>query len=282
MRRSVFRWITFLFAMLVIGPLAGRLVAWPRGIDGALRSEPIMSHLPGVGLGVSVGAVVIAGAYSFLVARRLGIAAGMNAAGVIFAWCAWNCGSIDALLRSAPHASTLVSLSIEAAVLGLASLLLVVLLARKSSDADSLRSQGPLLSVAHGLSLVVAICLGGLCVSLMAFQPLKGQAVFAALVGSVAIGAVTQLGAASAGRFVPMVIPFAAGVMLAMLAPLVALQWHGSKIIEATRAGDLLGVAVPHGFDWLCGWFFGIPVGVAWAESMMERGHPSTAGQQAA
>lgn len=276
MRRSVLRWTCFLIALLIVGPLVGRLVSLPHGVDGDVRSAPLVSQNPALGAGVALAAVAIAGVYAVLVSRWLGIAAGMNCAGVIFGWCAWNAGTIDSLLRAAPDAATLVRLAIEAALIGAGAIVAVGVMTRTSSDAASLRSRSGVLAPANLISAVVAVLVGAACVMLIAYTPLKGQAVFAVLVAAIAVGAVTQLGAAGAGHFVPMVVPFIAMVVLAVGSPLIGIQWHGSKLIEASRAGTLLGLVVPHGFDWLCGAFLGVPVGVAWAESMMERQRPAS------
>lgn len=277
MQRSVLRWISFLLAVLVLGPVIGRLAGLPRGLDGSLRAAPIVSQNPAMGMLLAIAAVACAGVCALFIARRLGIAAGMNAAGAIFGWCAWNAGTSDAILRSAPRADTMVLLSIEAAILGAASLVLVRLLTRMSSDAASLRAPQAGKRAGVAISVVLACVMGSVCVLLIAFQPLKGQAVFAAIMAAIAVGACTQLGVTESGRFVPMLVPFGALVLLSTLAPLAALVWHGSGLMEASRAGTLIGLGVPHGFDWLCGSFFGVPVGVAWAESMMERRHPQPA-----
>jgi hypothetical protein len=276
MRKTALRWMTFLLALLLIGPLIGRLAGIPRGLDGDLRAAPILTHAPVKGMALALLAVALTGAYACLTARRVGVAAGMNAAGVIFGWCAWNGGTIDSLLRASPGPGTLARLSLEAAVLSVAALVVVRVLVRISSDAESL-GNARVLTISNAVSALAAVLVGAVSVALIAFEPLKGQAVFAALVGAIAVGAVTQLGAAGTGRFVPMLVPFAALAVLAVVAPLVAIQWHGSTLVEASRAGTLLGLAAPHGFDWLCGGFLGVPVGVAWAESMMERRLPASA-----
>ncbi len=278
MRTAIARWITILLALLLIGPLLGRLAGMPRGVDGALRAAPIVSTDPVKGMAVALVAVGLAGAYSIIVARRLGVAAGMNAAGVIFGWCAWDSGTIDALLRARPEPSTLVMLAVEAFVLGLAALVIVWFIIRTASDADTL-GKPRVCTPLNALGVTLAIAFGGLSVAIIAFEPLKGQSVFAAAIAAIGVGAVTQLASAGTSRFVHLMVPFAALVLLATLAPVVAMQWHGSKLIEASRAGTLLGLAAPNGFDWLCGGFLGIPVGVAWAESMMERGHLTPAAQ---
>jgi len=45
--------------------------------------------------------------------------------------------------------------------------------------------------------------------------------------------------------------------------------------VGAAIGGDLFTLAMPMPLDWLAGAFWGIPIGLSWAESMVEK--PATA-----
>ena len=102
-------------------------------------------------------------------------------------------------------------------------------------------------------------------------SPLKGQAVFAAIAAGV-------LGAA-AGRLadvrvaLPMlVIPIAALAVVGPFASSVPGVTGGPPAVVATAyRGTLFPLANISALDWIAGGLLGIPLGVAWAGSMIEK-----------
>ena len=59
--------------------------------------------------------------------------------------------------------------------------------------------------------------------------------------------------------------------VLGVASPVSAGLIHGSEIVTASYSGDLLPLAHMAPLDWIAGAFLGVPLGSAWAASMIER-----------
>jgi hypothetical protein len=58
--------------------------------------------------------------------------------------------------------------------------------------------------------------------------------------------------------------------VLGLAGPLVAKGVQGSRLVEATYAGELLALARPLSLDWAAGALLGVPLGLAWAGAMLD------------
>lgn len=279
MRNSVTRWSIYLIALFIAGPAAGALVGSVRATDGGPAS-PLVSAAPMTGLAFALIALFIALAIGIIAAKLLGTGAGMTAAGVVVAWTAWRTADVDQLIRTAHSGSPLTRLAIEGVVFGIAGLLVTFACwtfgrlrdGRAPRPADGpapLAQVKKLLSSKAGmLSVLVGIVVGGVAAWLIAATPLKGQAVFAAI----AAGAF----AAAAVRLVDFEAPIPAMflpiLLLAVIGPLTGLMLAGSGGVLATSyKGALFPLANISPLDWIAGGLLGIPLGISWAGSMIEK-----------
>lgn len=296
------RWTVVLAVLVVVGPLVGGLVGGLHQADGQVAATPMLADSTPQGLLAGL-ALMAAAAIAGFAGSRFSQGTGLACAGLVVAWGAWNSATaLDALREAQP--GTLIRLAIEAWVFGVLAVgLSVVLLGwgqpSHMTPGDVVmnaptRGRGlrrglvsPMTWAAAGVGAAAA---GGV-VWIIAFDLLKGQAVFAAFCGGIAAGAATRLVliAAWSGRdHEPSwgtehagidVSPFLSMFMVAVAAPFVASVMHEPATIpEAVRApGGLFALARVMPLDYLAGMFLGIPVGVGWAVGMMERRlHSST------
>ncbi len=281
MPKSILRWIIYLAAVLAAGPLAGLATAWLRAPDGGSDATPLASSSPVLGLAAGLGAVLLAMVVGLVAGRLVGIKAGMSAAGLVLAWAAWRTGTIDHIIRGAGSGRVLWRLAIEGVLFGAAGVAVALLLSRlgtpdhhdehgrdaKPGDGHEPRrfSLDPKLLAGPVAAGLVA---GGVAAWLIAQTPLKGQAVAAAIIGAIA--------AAAAGRLVDyraalptLAIPIA---LLAVLGPLSGMVMGASPdVLVAGRNGALFPLANILPLDWIAGGLLGIPLGVAWAGSLIEK-----------
>jgi hypothetical protein len=298
MRNSIIRWTIYLIALFIAGPAAGALVGSVHATDGGPAS-PLVSASPIAGLVYVLIAMAVALVFGVVGARLLGTGPGMSAAGVVVAWAAWRTADVDQLIRTAHSGGPLTMLAVEGATFGVTGLILAVIIwlfgaaherkgtgpdtvsASAQSSPDSITGRATekeqdlawlVRKMRSGKatlpSIAVGIVVGGVAAWLIAVTPLKGQAVFAAI----AAGAF----AAAAGRLVdfeaPMPAMFIPILVLAILGPLTGLVLADSRGIVATSyAGRLFPLANVSPLDWIAGGLLGIPLGVSWAGSMIEK-----------
>ncbi len=120
---------------------------------------------------------------------------------------------------------------------------------------------------ALAMAIPIAVVAGGIAAAFIAGSPLKGQAVAAAVVGGIAAGAAIRL----FDLHTPVPAMFVAIAALATLGPLSGVVMAGSGVVSATYRGTLFPLAWILPLDWIAGGLLGIPLGVAWAASMMEK-----------
>ncbi len=272
MPKAILRWIIYFGAVLAVGPIAGATTAWLRGPDGGTEATPLVSVSPVLGLGAGMLGVFLALCVGLVGARAVGVKAGMSAAGLVLAWAAWRTGTVDQIIRA--NHSGRVLLPRRTAGVGVA-LLLARLGTADHHDGSEGRldaEQGPRafgLDTKHLAGPIAAgLVAGGAVAWAVAQTPLKGQAVAGAIIGSIF--------AAAAGRLVDyraalptLAIPIA---LLAVLGPLSGTVMGASPdLLVGGRNGALFPLANILPLDWIAGGLLGIPLGVAWAGSVMEK-----------
>ncbi|MBX3401772.1 MAG: hypothetical protein KF699_00010 [Phycisphaeraceae bacterium] len=285
------RWIVLLVSLLVLGPVAGILVAMLRAPDGGAHASLFINTSPVWGAVVGLLVFALAAAGGVPAARVGGVGHGYFCAGLVLAWAAWATGQIDHILHRTQSVSTMYTLTGEAVFVGAMALGLGVLLLWISKDPSPHGGEAGSSAHPHHVepralwnnstpqALLIGAAIGGIVAWLVAQDTLKGQtfaaAAFAGMLGATA-GRMSAPNA-SAVTFV------AAIVVLAVVSPVAATFMHagGMGPTRAALAGRLFALARPLPLDWAAGAFFGIPLGLSWAASMIDRHAPKADGHPA-
>jgi hypothetical protein len=269
MRQATIRWTIYILALCVFGPLAGMLTGSLRATDGSHAATPLSCTNTGMGLLMGLGAVGIALLLGVIAAKLQGVAAGFSTAGIILAWAAWKTGTIDDMIRTSQSGSPLIAQSLEGVVFGvlIAGVALAIWLMGGKGDGKDLKQK---LLHGAGTALPVAVIAGAAAAWFIAVTPIKGQAVFGAIAAGVVGAAAAKLVDGSI-TLPTLVVPI---VALAVLGPLSGYAVAGGTatgVVQASYAGRLFPLANITALDWIAGAMIGIPLGVAWAASMVEK-----------
>lgn len=276
--RVALRWVFMASALLIVGPVAGRLTGALRASDGSHFATPLTGVSTGAGLIAGFGAMALALVLAAPAGRMFGARFGLKIFAFVLAWAAWRTGPVDELLRTAQSDAPMRRLGIEAIVLGLPALAAVAALLRFSRSASEaerheFEARPGKIVPAFLLIMVGAAAGAGFGGWLIAIEPLKGQAIAAAFFGGIAGGAAGRLAGSTVDDRVPP-LGIVAGIVLAsMLGPWLTLSISGSgaSLIDACYAGRMFPLGNIEPLDWLAGGFLGLPVGIAWAGSMMNK-----------
>jgi hypothetical protein len=269
MLKAAIRWGIPLTSLFVVGPPAGWLTYSLRAPDGSGGTTLLLSESPVRGLIAGLGALALAAVMGFLGARMVSLRLGLFSAGLVLTWAAWGTGTVDQIIRRTQSASTMWTLSLEGAILGVLAIGLASLLAKvarpsgeKARPHDD--EDGPPVL----LGFTVAIVVAGIAAWLVAQETLKGQTYAAAVAAAVFGSFFGRLGS----HRTPAVLFFVALAAFAAASPAAAVLLHGGDmaIVKATYSGHLLPLARPLPLDWIAGAFVGIPIGLSWAASMTE------------
>ncbi len=277
MAESVLRWTFSLLAIFLVGPLLALLVNGMRAVDGSQDLSLLISSSPVKGLVIGACIILAAGIFGVLAAKMVTRGTGMASAGLIVVWSAWQLGTVDHIVRSNPN-NPLMKLAIEGLIVGLIAVVvagLIDIMAKGSKE--KLKTVFAVPDSAFFASILAGVLVGGIVAWFVGYQSLKGQALFAAFIGSIGAGAAAQLTAMMLGKDPRPIAGFLSIAVLAAAAPLFAMYWHGGGLQAAVRAGPngVFGAAVPVSLDWVVGMLLGVPVGQAWGASMLEkRGYP--------
>lgn len=278
MARSAYRHVLTVLSLAAIGPMAGSLVGGLRLPDGAVGATALTSESPVRGLVLLSISLLVAGATGVVASRIRGWRHGMLCAGFVVAWVAWRQATIEETLIHARDGGPLVRLAIEGAFAGGAAC--AIGWAVRAADRRKRRggeAEGEWSAVTVGVIAAAAVATVGAHV--VAVEPLKGQAVFAAFVGSVLAGGASWLamGGEGGGRREPparrVMAPLVGIALVAAGGPVAAVVVHGTGLgaAEAAFAGRILRVATVGPSDWAAGALLGVPVGMAWAASLFPR-----------
>lgn len=281
--RLTLRWVMLLGALFVLGPIAGHLINTLRAPDGSTNATPLVSTSPAMGIVDVVVVMALALGIGVVSGRVFGPRLGLRTAGFVVAWAAWLTGTIDAILRRTQDAAPMWTLAIEGVVagaMGLAVFLMIVAVSRPHNEPErtefarsSLGDLRRMASVGALVALVGAVVGGGVVAWIVAFEPLKGQTVMAAFLGGIAAAAIGRLAVGVVDREAPVAVYFIAIVVLAIASPASAALVAGSDaaLIDASYDGTMfpLGFIMP--LDWLAGGLLGVPIGLAWVGSMLDK-----------
>ncbi len=275
MIRSALRWLYFSAALFLAGPLCWRLVCLIPASDGGLAAGATLSAAPFLSILATIAAFAVAGLFGCAGARFFASErTGLFSAGLALSWTPWSIARLDDLSRSSGSFS-MSALAIEGALLGLfgcgVAWLIWVCRSRSSRSYSDPRSTSLGL-----LGPAVALAVGAACAWAVARSNAPGQGlasgVVAALLGTL-VGRVIDADATDRAFFV-------SAALLAVASPLLAAQGGGGGIIEQVYSGAIFPTARVMPIDWIAGALLGIPLGSAWASSMIEkRTHPALSPQ---
>lgn len=300
MRLSIIRWSLLAVAAALLGPLAWTATGSLRAPDGYLGTTALVSTQPFLGLLRLLGAGVLALGIGLAGARLVSRRAGFAYASVVLAWAAFGAGTAESVLRSAqivaaPAMGVAVRLSLEAAIVGAATVAIAWLIGRAAKggppqlnpalavDRDGI-ALGPE-SAREPASLALAVGVGGVAAALAAWlvaqNGLKGQSLGAGVVAGVLSAALLTMLRPGLHWWAALVGPVLTGVA----APLAASVLHGGDAVRglyaASEAGSLLRAATLAPLDWAAGGLLGVPWGVGLGQWLAGATRPQGAGDSA-
>lgn len=262
MPRTILKWTLFTLAGAVFGPIVYHLIGATPAPDGSPEVTVLLSASPMRSVSFTAVCLLLAGAIGAFTARLVSARSGMFASGLVLIWGAASGGHLEPIVRRTQSGSALVTLAIEGALLGAVGLLIARwICVQKAGDSGVGASRAPLLGPGVGV-IVGAIAAWAVARSGMTGQTIAAAAaagLFGTLVGSV----IDQRSS--------MWMYAGIGMVLALVGPLVAKFALGDRLVEAVYAGSVTALARPSPMDWLAGTLIGVPMGDAWAASMMER-----------
>jgi hypothetical protein len=284
MRQNLYRWFLLLCSALVLGPLAGMMTSSLRAADGGPHASLLVNSSMALGIAITLGVFVLAAVAGIAGARIESLRHGFLCTGLVLAWAAWGTGQVDRILHQTLSASTMYTLSAEGVLVGALSLGLaaaMVLIARQPPPDPALapHHHNPeprtLVDQATPMALAASVIVAGLIAWIVAQDTLKGQTFAAAALAGMFGATAGRLAApaASALTFV------AAIVLLAIVSPTIAAFMHSSALgpTRAALSGALFPLSRPLPLDWAAGGFVGIPLGLSWASSLVDKHHPAQA-----
>jgi hypothetical protein len=288
MLNALLRWLVPLIALLVFGPLAGKLTSSLRALDGGPQASLLVCAHPSAGVLAGLGTIGLAIVAGLIASVLIGSRMGLFCAGLVLAWGAWGTGRLPDMIAQAQSGSILKQIALEAVIVGVlgvlgAALILLVPARRTVPQAGAAPAQHVLppeprliRDKAGPTGALVAFLIGAVVTYLVAQEGLKGQTFAAA--------AIAGLLGAAAGRVVATYASamwfFVGLCTIGVIAPLIAMFMHGMSVpagssvdgvVRAALAGGLFRPANVLPLDLLAGAFIGVPMGLAWAGSMVER-----------
>lgn len=264
--KGLLRWATFLAAAMLFGPgigyVAARITPVPGGVDGTalLSAQPLMGVL------AMVMCVGVAGTIGAIAARFVSIGQGLTCMGVALAWACFQTGHLPGLARAVDPASLSTRLAIEGAVLGLLVLAAAAVLSRHGWPDEKLTIKSFFSGQALAGALVTTAA--GLCAAWLIAQDDKpGQT----LAASIAAGAVGAAIARTVVHAAPRSSTLLAIPLGAIACPLIGFAMTKGNLETAILGGTVSPLARIMPIDWCAGMLIGLPFGLSWAGSMIEK-----------
>lgn len=296
MLKAVFRWILVLAALLLVGPLLGSLLGFGTTAIGARGTTIFIGTRP---VGTLLGALATmsgAAALGLIGARFMARDMGYMVAGIVLSWAAWHLGLIQNIIQAQPVDAKVGTiwgtLAAEHAMLAALGLGLAMAIERLGTNdhGQPMTTPDPALTlgeriksrfleetpdakpiaVSLGGSIVTGAILAGALASLIVYESLKGQTVMGVALAALGAGAGSQIIASMLGVRLTPLTPIAATLVVSIVAPIVGMVTLKDPVLAAT-SGRFLGMLRPTSLDWAAGAFLGAPIGIAWANSMLER-----------
>lgn len=275
MIRSIGRWLCPTLSLFVLGPAAYLVTSSLGRADGLPDATLLLSSTPVLGL--LAGAIVFALAWlaGVLAARLVSPFSGLTHAGFVLAWAAWGTGPILPLVRAGTSPDgALRTLALEGLLVAGLSAVLAVLIARAAPTVRAESSDDPPESGRFDSRLIgafaVAIMAGAVASWIVAREPLKGQAIGAAAAAGIAAAVAARVltSAATPAAFFVAAVGALGAVSSAYAA---ATAPSGDRTLALLYAGTMTPLASITPLDWAAGAFLGVPLGLAWAASLVGR-----------
>ncbi len=268
-----------LLAFAVVGPLASLPLAAVRDADGGHAMSMLVND--GVFPGVLAALLVFAAALALAAAGAFLFSTGWACAyaGIVIAWGAYRCGTLEDIIRQARSDAPLGMLAAEGFACIMAAGIIAGVIQRISVKRQglaltrgSLIVQGdvPRIPAIAQVALIAGGVLAGIVAYLAAVTDFKGQGIFAAFLASIFAGVAAQVVVKSKGGQATVVLAVASIVIPAILGPAAAKILQGSNIVDIAFAGRVFPLARIMGLDWAAGALLGVPVGLGWAGAMID------------
>jgi hypothetical protein len=272
MVRSATMWTILLACLFGAGPaivwLSPRIV----GGDGGPGWTYLASDSMGLGLLVLVATLFVACVIGLATSRLLGMRAGLGAIGMTLVAPALQGGEIVEILRWADAPGIFVRLALEGAIIAAFGFGVAVLMGRiaprEAPMSPAERQERTRSHITEGaIGAVSALALGAIAAWIIAREPIKGQMLAAGFAaGVVGMGAGRVIAPRSP------IAPVALGVLLlGVVGPLLGFVVAGSDALRAAYEQRLPAIVGPTPIDWITGAMLGMPVGLTWAISMLEK-----------
>lgn len=277
------KWGIGLTAFFVIGPLAARAVGALRSASGSAEVSLLRSDSPVLGLAAGLLAIAVAAAIGLLGARMLSTRFGFGVASLTLAWSAWRTGTVPGVVRdAATHGSTaravMMSFALEALIVGAAGVALAWALYRGGKPSLGFKDPPlpnpdptPAPAAAVLATFAAALAAGAAGAWFVGVEPLKGQAIAAAVAAGIAGGLAAEGVSSVFKRSAHPIVVMGAMALLGVLAPLAAALLYGSRLDAMIYSGRVPPFAVALPLDHLAGTLLGVPLGITWARSLMEK-----------
>lgn len=288
MLNVLLRWAIPLAALFVLGPFAWWLTLALKAPDGGGETSLLLNTSIFGGVFAAAVALLLALGIGILGAKYIEQRSGLLAAGFVLTWSAFGLGQVDRIVARAQTGSIFWTMAIECLILIPAAAVVAIIILRVPTRVPKFIAAGDqtrnLAAKSHheplewkdktvALGLLAAVVAGGVGAWLIAQDFRKGQVFAAAAVGGVFAAAAGRL---AAQRVSPVV--FVVGLMLLGVGgPIAAAMAHSTPTgaVRAAAAGTLIPLARPLPMHWLAGAFVGVPFGLWWAGSMLEKHEPA-------
>lgn len=287
MLNAILRWIMPLVALLGLGLAAGALVANLHAVDGSGAVTFLVNARLTSGLLALAGTLVLALLAGTVSAMLIGTRSGLFCAGMVVLAAASQMGKTDDILGAYPSTRTMWLFAAEAGVLAVGGLAIALVVLRMRVKpigtprdlstpearliADRLAQREPLAirdSNALSAFAAAAIACAGV-VWVIGQDTLRGQVLAATIIGALVAAVVARM---VSQRVSPMLI-FAGVLAVGVAGPIVCAFVNTSSLgpAPAALAGKLFALARPVPADYLAGALIGVPMGLTWAGSMIEK-----------
>ena len=278
MLQAILRWTIPLLALFVLGPIAWLLTFNLRAPDGSGEVSLLVGRSPAQGALMGAGAMLLALVVGLLGARLLGGRRGLFSAGLVMAWAAAGTGHVDLILGRTNSSQTLWMLAAEGAMLTVLLVLCAWLILSikpkpitlNSNPAPVVADEPRALFDSSTLpALGATLAAAGLVAWLLTFDTHKGQTITAVVIAAM-VG--TMIARILSQTVSPLIFIVAVAV-LGIVGPAAATFIHPSVSgpTRAALAGNLFALARPMPIDWIAGALIGVPLGLSWAGSLVEK-----------
>lgn len=273
MIRIVLQYLYVAVAGLVVGPFLRGLAMRVESATGEAGVPAMLSANPASGFAMLAGCLVIAGMLGAAASALVSRATGFFTAGIAFAWVAWAHGSVGDLVRNTGRSDIGVPMAIEGSVLGAIAVACVWAIQRSArmrvigeNASQTMPDERPITWQAIGAAVS---CLAGGVVALAVARTDGAAQVFGAAAAGTACGVgvarlVTSLRVSALGHAVGI-------AALAACAPIAGMLL-ASVTVESVYAGEISGLSRILPSQWIAGMLIGLPVGIAFGDSLVDRG----------